>query len=340
VRLLVTGGAGFIGSNFIRMYLERHADCEIVNLDKLTYAGNLENLRDVEGDPRYRFVHGDICDRAAVDDAMPGIDAVVNFAAETHVDRSIGDPEGFLKTDIFGVHVLLESARAHDVGKFVQISTDEVYGQAMDDPFPEDAPLNPRNPYSASKAGGEYLARSYFLTYGFPVIVTRGANNIGPNQFPEKVIPLFTTNAIEDKPLPLYGSGEQERDYMHVLDHCTGLDTVIEKGVPGEIYNVGAGNHMKNIDMAKLILKELGKPEELIVHVKDREGHDFRYAMDSTKLENLGWKPRYGTEDAILDTVRWYVGNPEWWKPLKSGEYRDYYERMYRERLEEAGSSG
>jgi dTDP-glucose 4,6-dehydratase len=340
VKLLVTGGAGFIGSNFIRMYLERHADCEIVNLDKLTYAGNLENLRSVEDDPRYRFVRGDICDRKSVDDVMPGIDTVVNFAAETHVDRSIGDPEGFLKTDIFGVHVLLESARANAVGRFVQISTDEVYGPAMGEPLREDAPLNPRNPYAASKAGGEYLARSYFLTYDFPVIVTRGANSVGPNQFPEKVIPLFTTNAIEDKPLPLYGSGEQERDYMHVLDHCTGLDVIIEKGEPGEIYNVGAGNHMKNIEMAKLILKELRKPEELIVHVQDREGHDFRYAMDSTKLEGLGWKPLYNTRDAILDAVRWYVGNPGWWKPLKSGEYREYYEKMYRQRLDEAGASG
>ncbi len=340
MKILVTGGAGFIGSNFIRMYLDRHPDDVVVNLDKLTYAGNLENLRDVEGDARYSFVKGDICDREAVDGVMPGCDAVVNFAAETHVDRSIGDPEGFLRTDIFGVHVLLESAREHGVGRFVQISTDEVYGPALGDPFPEDAPLNPRNPYSASKAGGEYLARSYFLTYGYPVIVTRGANNIGPNQYPEKALPLFTTNAIEGEPLPLYGSGEQARDYMHVLDHCAGVDLLLEKGEPGEIYNIGAGNHMRNIDMARFILRELGKSEDLIVHVRDREGHDFRYAIDSSKLRALGWSPEFDAEGAVRDAIRWYVANPAWWMPLKSGEYRDYYERMYRERLEEAGASG
>ena len=340
MRILVTGGAGFIGSNFIRMYLERHPDCEIVNLDKLTYAGNLENLRDVENDPRYSFVKGDICDADAVAGVMKGIGAVVNFAAETHVDRSIGDPSGFLKTDIFGVHVLLEAARAVGVERFIQISTDEVYGEARSEAFSEDAPLNPRNPYSASKAGGEILARSYFITYGFPVIITRGANNIGPNQYPEKVIPLFATNAIEDKPLPLYGSGEQERDYTHVLDHCTGIDRVMEAGVPGETYNIGAGNHMKNIDMARLLLAELGKPEELIVHVEDREGHDFRYAMDSSKLKALGWEPTFDAETAIRETVRWYAENPGWWQPIKSGEFREFYERQYGKRLEDAGDKG
>ena len=336
MKILVTGGAGFIGSNFIRLYLDRHPDCEIVNLDKLTYAGNLENLRDVEGDPRYSFVHGDICDNRIVRQAMSGVDAVVNFAAETHVDRSIGDPAGFLKTDVFGVHVLIEAARAHDVRRFIQISTDEVYGPALGEPLREDARLNPRNPYSASKAGGELLARSYYTTHGFPAIITRGSNNVGPNQYPEKVIPLFTTNAIEDVPLPLYGDGSQERDYTHVRDHCTGIEIVLEKGEPGEIYNVGAGNHMKNIDMTKLILKELGKPESLITHVRDREGHDVRYAIDASKLRALGWEPEYGTEDAILDAVRWYVANPDWWKPLKSGEFREYYERQYRARIDEA----
>jgi dTDP-glucose 4,6-dehydratase len=337
LRILVTGGAGFIGSHFIRCYLEWHDDAEIVNLDKLTYAGNLENLRDVEDDARYTFVKGDICDPATVEEVMEGIDVVVNFAAETHVDRSIGDPEGFLITDIFGVHVLLESARANEVGRFVQISTDEVYGPTTDRPFREEDPLTPRNPYSASKAGGEMLARSYFTTYGYPVIVTRAANNIGPNQYPEKVVPLFVTNALEDEPLPLYGSGDQERDYMHVEDHCSALDLIIERGTPGEIYNIGAGNHMKNIDMARLVLAELGKPDDLIVHVRDREGHDFRYAVDSTKLRALGWKPRYDAEAALRSTVRWYVDNPDWWKPLKSGEFREYYEKQYRTRLEEAG---
>jgi len=340
MRVLVTGGAGFIGSNFVRMYLERHPDGEIVNLDKLTYAGNLENLRDVEDDPRYTFIKGDICDAEVVARAMDGADAVINFAAETHVDRSIGDPDGFLKTDIFGVHVLLEAARERNVERFIQISTDEVYGEARNEAFTENAPLNPRNPYSASKAGGEYLARSYFITYGFPVIVTRGANNIGPNQYPEKVVPLFTTNALEDQPLPLYGSGDQERDYMHVLDHCTGLDLVMERGEPGEIYNIGADNHMKNIDMAKLILEELGKPEDLIVHVEDRAGHDFRYAMDSSKLRALGWEPSFDAKAAILDAVRWYVNNPDWWRPIKSGEFREFYEKQYGKRLADAGRAG
>lgn len=337
MKILVTGGAGFIGSNFVRMYLERHADAEIINLDKLTYAGNLENLRDVEDDPRYRFVHGDICDAPVVDDLAPGVDAVINFAAETHVDRSIGDPSGFLRTDVFGVHVLLEASRKHGVGRFIQISTDEVYGPALDTAFAEDDRLNPRNPYSASKAGGELLARSYFLTYGAPVIVTRAANSVGPNQYPEKALPLFTTNAIEDKPLPLYGSGDQERDYMHVDDHCTAVEILLERGEPGEVYNIAAGNHMKNIDMARLILRELGKPEDLITHVRDREGHDFRYAMDSTKLRALGWTPTRDAETAVRDSVRWYVENPGWWQPIKSGKFREFYEKQYRARLEEAG---
>jgi dTDP-glucose 4,6-dehydratase len=336
LRTLVTGGAGFIGSNFIRMHLAFYSDAEIVNLDKLTYAGNLENLRDVEDDPRYRFVKGDICDAGVVDQVMDGVTEVVNFAAETHVDRSIGDPMGFLKTDVFGVYVLLEAAKKHGVERFIQISTDEVYGPALGDPLPENTRLNPRNPYAASKAGGEFLAHSYFETYDLPVIVTRGANNVGPNQYPEKAVPLFTTNAIEDKPLPLYGAGDQERDYTHVLDHCTGIETVLKRGEPGEVYNVGAGNHMKNIDMARLILEELGKPEDLITHVRDREGHDVRYAIDSTKLKALGWSPKYTAEEAILDAVRWYVANPDWWKPIKSGEFRAYYEKQYGDRLKEA----
>jgi len=338
VRLLITGGAGFIGSNFIRTYLERHDDCEIVNLDKLTYAGNLENLRDVENDPRYRFVRGDICDRDVVAGAMDGVHAVINFAAETHVDRSIGDPEGFLKTDVLGVHTLLEAARSEGVRRFIQISTDEVYGPTLGEPFREDAPLSPRNPYSASKAGGELLARSYFMTYGFPVIVTRGANNVGPNQYPEKVVPLFATNAIDDDALPLYGSGDQERDYTHVLDHVSGVEVALEKGEPGEIYNIGAGNHMRNLDMARLVLDELGKPEDLIVHVRDREGHDFRYAIDSTKLRRLGWEPVFGAEEAVRNAVRWYAEHRAWWEPIKSGEFREYYERQYRDRLSEAGA--
>jgi dTDP-glucose 4,6-dehydratase len=337
MRVVVTGGAGFIGSNFIRMYMSRHADCEIVNLDKLTYAGNPENLRDVEGDARYSFVKGDICDRGAVDGAMEGADAVINFAAETHVDRSIGDSSSFIRTDVLGVHVLLESARAHGVGRFIQVSTDEVYGVADERPFLEDDRLRPRNPYSASKAGGDLLALSYFVTHDFPVMITRGANSIGPNQYPEKVVPLFATNAIDDLPLPLYGSGEQERDYTHVLDHCAGIEVVLRRGEPGEIYNIGAGNHMRNIDMARLILAELGKPESLIAHVRDREGHDFRYAIDSSKVMSLGWSPEHNAEEAIRNAVRWYVDNPDWWRPIKSGEFREYYEKHYGERLSQAG---
>jgi dTDP-glucose 4,6-dehydratase len=337
MRILVTGGAGFIGSNFIRMYMERHEDCEIVNLDKLTYAGNPENLRDVEHDRRYSFVKGDICDREAVDPLMDIVDAVVNFAAETHVDRSIGDSSGFVQTNVFGVHVLLESARAHAVERFIQVSTDEVYGVAEDRPFSEDDRLMPRNPYSASKAGGDLLARSYFMTYGYPVMITRGANSIGPYQYPEKVVPLFVTNAIDNLPLPLYGNGDQERDYTHVLDHCSGIELALHRGEPGEVYNIGAGNHMRNIDMARLILRGLGKPETLITHVRDREGHDFRYAIDSSKIRSLGWKPDYGAEEAIQDAVRWYVENPDWWRPIKSGEFREYYEKHYGERLKEAG---
>jgi dTDP-glucose 4,6-dehydratase len=337
MRILVTGGAGFIGSNFIRMYMKRHKECEIVNLDKLTYAGNPENLREVEGDSRYAFVRGDICDRSVVDRAVEGCSAVVNFAAETHVDRSIGDASGFLRTDVLGVHVLLESARSHDVERFVQISTDEVYGVAKDAPFREDDRLSPRNPYSASKAAGDLLALSYFSTYGYPVMITRGANSIGPNQYPEKVVPLFVTNAIDNLPLPLYGSGEQERDYTHVLDHCSGVELVLHEGRPGEIYNIGAGNHMRNIDMAKLILERLGKPEDLIAHVKDRPGHDFRYAIDSAKIRSLGWRPTFTAEEAVLDAVDWYERHPDWWRPIKSGAFREYYERHYGERLSEAG---
>jgi dTDP-glucose 4,6-dehydratase len=337
MRILVTGGAGFIGSNFIRIYMDRHPDCEVVNLDKLTYAGNLENLREVEDDSRYSFVQGDICDREGVDSLMRDVDAVVNFAAETHVDRSIGDSSSFIQTDVLGVHVLLESARMHGVKRFVQVSTDEVYGVAGERAFTEEDRLRPRNPYSASKAGGDLLALSYFVTHEFPVMITRGANSIGPNQYPEKVVPLFVTNAIDDMPLPLYGSGEQERDYTHVFDHCAGIETVLEKGEPGEVYNIGAGNHMRNIDMARLILKELGKPAELITHVRDREGHDFRYAIDSTKVRSLGWKPRFDASEAILDAVSWYVENPDWWRPIKSGEFREFYEKLYGDRLREAG---
>lgn len=329
MRILVTGGAGFIGSNFIHLILKRRTDVEVINLDKLTYAGNLANLKDVENDRRYRFIKGDICDTAVVQEAMAGCDAVVNFAAETHVDRSIHDPSGFLRTDIFGVQVLLEEARRVGVSRFIQISTDEVYGSIPAGEFKEIDPLNPSSPYSASKAGGELLARAYWVTYGMPVIVTRAANNIGPYQYPEKVVPLFVTNALEDKELPIYGDGLQVRDYMHVHDHCTALNLLLDIGQPGEIYNVGAGNELPNIEMAKLMLAELGKPLSLLKHVADRPGHDRRYAVDSSKLRALGWQPEYDAVHALRNTIRWYVDNPWWWEPIKSGEFREYYERMY-----------
>lgn len=263
---------------------------------------------------------------------MAGCEVVVNFAAESHVDRSIEDPLGFLRTDIFGVQVLLEEARRIGVKRFIQISTDEVYGSIDEGTFKETDVLNPSSPYSASKAGGELLARAYWTTYGTPVIITRAANNIGPYQYPEKVVPLFVTNAMEDKELPLYGDGLQVRDYMHVYDHCRAIALLIDKGTPGEIYNIGAGNEMRNVDMTKLILQELGKPESLIKHVTDRPGHDRRYAVDSTKLRNLGWRPEYDAARALCETIHWYVQTRGWWEPIKSGEFRTYYERMYGKR--------
>ena len=330
MQLLVTGGAGFIGSNFIRWMLARQPDCQVTNLDKLTYAGNPENLREVERDPRYTFRKGDICDPAAVAEAMAGCEVVVNFAAETHVDRSIEDPEAFLRTNMLGVHVLLQEARRREVRLFVQISTDEVYGSIPEGAFSESDPLTPSSPYSASKAGGELLARSYWITYRFPVIVTRAANNIGPCQYPEKVVPLFATNALEGKPLPIYGDGLQQRDYMHVEDHCAALELLLARGVPGEIYNVGAENHLANIAMARLVLAELGKPESLLEHVADRPGHDWRYAVSSQKLGALGWAPRHNAEQAIRATARWYAEHPDWWRPIKDGQrYREYYQRTY-----------
>ena len=332
MRILITGGAGFIGSNFIQLLLATRPQVEVVNLDKLTYAGNPANLKAIERDPRYRFIKGDICDADIVKQAMEGCDVIVNFAAETHVDRSIEDPQAFLRTDIFGVQVLLEEARRVGVKRFIQISTDEVYGSIAEGEFTETDPLNPSSPYSASKAGGELLARAYFVTYDMPVIITRAANSIGPYQYPEKVVPLFVTNALEDQPLPIYGDGLQRRDYMHVYDHCTALDLLLDKGDPGEVYNIGAGNELPNLEMARFILRELGKPESLLKHVTDRPGHDRRYALDSTKLCALGWRPKYDAQAALRDTLRWYRENRWWWEPIKSGEFRAYYERMYGKR--------
>jgi len=329
MKLLVTGGAGFIGSNFVRYLLRRYPDWQVVNLDKLTYAGNLDNLTEVETDPRYAFVKGDICDADTVGRAARGADAIINFAAESHVDRSIADPTGFLRTDIFGVYVLLEAARELGVARVIQISTDEVYGAIEQGAFREDDRLRPSNPYSASKAGGELLAHSYWKTYGAPVIITRATNNIGPNQYPEKMAPLFITNALEDKPLPIYGDGKQMRHWMHVDDHCAALDLLLQRGEVGEIYNVGGEPVATNLEMATMILDALGKPHELLTHVKDRPGHDRRYAVDSSKLRALGWEPRYDLRAALNATIAWYRDNEAWWRKIKSGEFLEYYKRQY-----------
>jgi len=333
VKLLVTGAAGFIGSNFVHLALAERPDWEIVNLDKLTYAGNLDNLKDIESDLRYRFVKGDICDRSIVAEAVEGCDAIVNFAAETHVDRSIMDPMAFLRTDMEGTFVLLEAVREGAAGRLLQVSTDEVYGSIPKGAADETYPLKPSSPYSSSKAGGDLLCLSYWTTYQTPVTITRGANNIGPYQYPEKVLPLFITNALDDIPLPLYGDGLQVRDYTYVEDHCRGILLALEKGEAGEVYNIGAGNEMRNIDMARFLLAEIGKPESLIQQVKDRPGHDRRYAVDCGKLRSLGWQPRYDAAEALRATVRWYAENRWWWEPIKSGgHYKEYYRRQYEER--------
>ena len=338
MKILITGGAGFIGSNCVRYLLAQHADDEVVNLDALTYAGNLENLADIAAQPRYRFVRGDIADRAAVDDAMRGVDAVVNFAAESHVDRSIDDPASFLHTNVTGTLVLLEAARRASVQRFVQVSTDEVYGSlGPTGRFDEASPLRPSSPYSTSKAAADLLAFSFWTTYRLPVIVTRCSNNFGPYQFPEKVIPLFVTNALADQPLPLYGDGLNERDWIYVDDHCAALDLVLRRGRPGEVYNIGGGNEYTNRELTERILRELGKPLSLIRHVTDRPGHDRRYAIDASKLrQELGWQPARTFAAALRQTVVWYRDHPGWWQRVKSGDYRTYYERMYGNRLHTA----
>ncbi|MFQ6014065.1 MAG: dTDP-glucose 4,6-dehydratase [Anaerolineae bacterium] len=331
--LLVAGGAGFIGSNFVRYMLEKYPDYRVVVYDKLTYAGNLDSLKDVAEKfaGRYTFVRGDICDAAAVEAVMQEhkIDTVVNFAAETHVDRSILEPDSFIKTDVYGTYVLLEAAKQFGVERMHQVSTDEIYGQVLEGSSRETDPLVPRSPYAASKAGGDLLCHAYYVTYGLPVTVSRGANCIGPYQYPEKVVPLFITNAIDDIPLPLYGDGLQMRDYQYVIDHCQGIDVVLHKGEVGEVYNIGSGVETRNIDMAHLILELLGKPSSLLQHVEDRPGHDRRYSLDTSKIRALGWKSGHTFEEALEKTVRWYVDNEWWWRKLKSGEYLAYYQRQY-----------
>ena len=333
--LLVTGGAGFIGANFTQFMLNAYSDVTVTVFDKLTYAGNLENLAPVKDDPRYHFYQGDICDAEAVDKAMRqfNIDTIVNFAAETHVDRSLMEPGSFIQTDVYGTFTLLEAAKKFGVERYHQISTDEVYGEVMAGRSTESDNLQPRSPYSASKAGGDLLCLSYFTSFDLPVTITRGSNNIGPYQYPEKVVPLFITNAIDDKALPLYGDGSQMRDYQHVQDHCAGIDMVLRQGQVGEIYNLGTGEETTNLTMAKSILALLGKPESLLQPVTDRPGHDRRYAIDVSKAGALGWENKYDFAAAIDATVKWYVDNEDWWRKIKSGAaYKEYYNKNYGKR--------
>ena len=332
--ILVTGGAGFIGSNFCRYMLDRYPECRITVLDALTYAGNLDNFADIKDNPRFKFVHGDIRNKGDVDQLVEESSAIVNFAAETHVDRSIDDPGSFVLTDVYGVFTLLEACRRHGIQKFVHISTDEVYGSIEEGSFKEGDCLEPNSPYSASKAGGELLARSYFVTYGLPIIVTRGSNNFGPYQYPEKLIPLFITNAMDDKPLPIYGDGQQVRDWIYVLDHCEGIDMALHKGEPGTAYNLGGGNERTNLEITGLILKLLGKPESLIKYVTDRPGHDRRYSLDCRLMKSIGWQPEHTFEDALKRTVDWYVSNEPWWRKIKEhqAEYQEFTKKWYADR--------
>ncbi|MBB6176097.1 dTDP-glucose 4,6-dehydratase [Anoxybacillus tengchongensis] len=336
MNLLVTGGAGFIGSNFVRYMLEKYPHYKVVNYDLLTYAGNLENLKDVENHPNYRFVKGDINNRQLVDYVVKTyeIDVIVNFAAESHVDRSITDPSIFVKTNVLGTQVLLDVAKENKIKKYVQISTDEVYGTLGETGyFTEETPLAPNSPYSASKAGGDLLVRAYHETYGLHVNITRCSNNYGPYHFPEKLIPLMITNALEGKELPIYGDGKNIRDWLHVKDHCAAIDLVIHKGKSGEVYNIGGHNERTNNEIVHLIVEKLGVSKELITYVADRPGHDRRYAIDPTKIMNeLGWKPQYTFETGIVETIQWYIENQEWWKNIKSGEYMTYYEKQYGDR--------
>jgi dTDP-glucose 4,6-dehydratase len=332
--ILVTGGAGFIGCNFVRLLLQKHPDYHVTVYDKLTYAGRLENLQEVADQfgGRYAFVQGDIADAAAVEAALTEhkIDTVVNFAAETHVDRSIMNPDAFIKTDVYGTYVLLEAARKLGNLRYHQISTDEVYGHIHGDHRSlETDNMAPRSPYAASKASGDHFVNAYYITYGLPITISRGANNIGPFQYPEKAVPLFTTNALNDEPLPVYGDGKQMRDYQYVMDHCEGIDLVLHTGVIGEAYNIGTGKEMTNMEMVEILLDELGKPHSLIRHVEDRMGHDRRYCMDVRKVMALGWEPDYTCEEAIRATVRWYVNNRWWWEPIRSGEFKAYYQQVY-----------
>ena len=318
MRYLVTGGAGFIGSNFVRYLFSLKEKIEVRVLDKLTYSGNLANLKEFEGRPGYEFIKGDICDEVLVKKAMQGVDVVVNFAAEVSVDRSIDDPQSFLKTDIIGVYTLMQEARNYpDLKRFIQISTDEVYGHILEGSFHETSELKPRNPYAASKLGGERLAYSFFETYGLPVVITRASNNYGPYAYPEKVIPLFITNLMDGQQVPVFGQGQQVRDWLYVEDHCRAIHLLVEKGVNGEVYNVGGSQECENITLTRMLLKALGRDESFIRFVQDRPGHDMRYSLDSSKLQKLGWVPSVDLKGGLEKTVAWYLKNEGWWRPLK-----------------------
>ncbi len=320
-KILITGGCGFIGSNFIRLFLEHNSECEIVNLDKLTYCGNPKNLEDLKDNPRYEFVEGDICDKKLVFDVASRVSSVINFAAETHVDRSIEDSQEFLNTNVGGVKTLLDAVNHFQLERFVHVSTDEVYGSLEKGSFSEDSLLNPSSPYSSSKAAGDLLARSYFTTYKTPVIITRSSNNFGPYQYPEKIVSLFVTNLIEGEKLPLYSKGENIREWLYVEDNCRAIKLVFEKGDIGEIYNIGSDTELTNLELTKKILKKFEKNEEHINYVQDRPGHDFRYSLDSLRVKKLGYKPIYNFEDALDKTVQWYIDHKDWWQPLKNNKY-------------------
>jgi len=343
MKLLVTGGAGFIGSNFVRYMLSGYSDVTVVNLDSLTYAGNLESLSGLEQNPRYTFVRGNIASVEDVEDVFGkhSFEAVVNFAAESHVDRSLHlGAESFITTNICGVQVLLDACRKYDVRRFLQVSTDEVYGSlASEGRFSELSPIQPNNPYAATKAGADLMVRAAHKSYGLDAVVTRCSNNVGPYQFPEKLVPLVITNALEDKELPVYGDGMHVRDWIYVLDHCSAIDLVLREAAPGGVYNIGGDHDVPNIEIVRLILSILGKPESLITYVEDRPGHDRRYAMDSGRIgQDLGWKPEHSFEEAIQETVQWYLDNRPWWEHIRNGEYITYYERMYGDRLAKGSS--
>ncbi len=329
MKLLVTGGAGFIGSNFVRHVLSEHPDDQVVVLDKLTYAGRTENLADHEDNPNYSFIHGAIEDREVVEAAVEGVDAIVNFAAESHVDRSIEEPDAFIQTDVFGTHVLLEAAKQHGIGRYLQISTDEVYGSIDEGTFTEESPLDPSSPYSSSKAGGDMLVQAYFRTYGLPALITRASNNYGPYHYPEKLIPLCILNAFAGDRLPVYGDGMQVRNWLYVEDHCSGVYAALTKGKEGEVYNIGGPDECPNIEVVKRIVELTGQSEDLIEYVKDRPGHDVRYSLSSAKIRELGWEPQTHFAEGLERTVEWYKDNEWWWGPIRSGEYLDYYKRQY-----------